>query len=207
MMNKKKEDTLEPVQQNILIPITSLFAHKRNYRQHPPEQIAMLKASLERWGQVRSLVVTPNTDGTYTIVAGHGVVQAAQELVNVHASYYERFGKLRADIIPNSWDRLQIEGYIAADNQISIHATDDDEMLAHLLSEQSDAGFDLASLGTDDEELRQMLESLGDTYVGNDGEDKPVTFKEYDESIADDLDTEMCGQCGKLCVKSGKDKK
>lgn len=168
MMNKKKEDTLEPVQQNILIPITSLFAHEKNYRQHPPEQITMLKASLERWGQVRSLVVTPNNDGTYTIVAGHGVVLAAQELVNAHTSYYERFGKLRADIIPQSWNRLQIEGYIAADNQLSLHATDDDQLLAQLLQEQSDAGFDLASLGTDEETLRQMLEALSDEVIGGD---------------------------------------
>jgi hypothetical protein len=54
----------------------------------------------------------------------------------------------------------------------------------------------LASLGTDDEALRQLLEGLGDGYL-EDEEDKPVSFKEYDESIADDLDTE------KLCVKSG----
>lgn len=166
MMNKKQEDTLEPVQQNILIPITSLYGHKRNYRQHPPEQIKKLKASLERWGQVRSIVAQANSDGTYTIVAGHGLVQAAQELVNTNTSYYERFGKMRVDVIPASWSSEQVSGYLVADNNLSVDAVDDDEILVALLQEQSDAGFDLASLGTDDETLRQMLKALGDEYAG-----------------------------------------
>lgn len=206
-MNKKKEDTLEPVQQNTYVLLASLYPHARNFRNHPASQIKKLKASLERYGQVRSIVAQIKNDGTYTIVAGHGLVLAAQELVNDNTAYYERFGKLRTDVIPASWSSTQVEGYLVSDNLLSQDAVDDDEILATILQEQSDAGFDLASLGTDDETLRQMLEALGDTYVGGDSEDKPVTFKEYDESIADDLDTEMCAECGKLCVKSGKGKK
>jgi DNA methylase/ParB-like nuclease domain len=157
---------LEPVQQNSMIPITSLFAHSRNFRSHPPEQVKKLKASLERWGQVRSIVAQVNTDGTYTIVAGHGLVQAAQELAAFSNFYYQRFCELRVDVIPASWSSEQVSGYLVADNNLSNDAVDDSELLAQLLSEQADAGYDLASLGTDDETLRQMLESLGDEYVG-----------------------------------------
>jgi ParB-like chromosome segregation protein Spo0J len=56
--------------------IADLQAHPQNYRAHPPEQISAIKASLTRLGQFRAVVV--NTEDT--ILAGHGVVQAAQEL-------------------------------------------------------------------------------------------------------------------------------
>jgi ParB-like nuclease domain len=200
------QEKLIPVQKNIAIPISALYPHDKNFREHPTEQIAMLKSSLERFGQVRSVVATPNNDGSYTIVAGHGVVEAAQKLIAANPEYAERFGRIRCDIIDASWPQEQILGYLAADNLISNHAQDDEQLLVQLLTEQQSAGYDLASLGTDDETLRQMLEALGDEIIA-DGEDTPVTFKEYDETIADDLDTEMCAECGKLCVKSGKGKK
>lgn len=174
---------LEPVQKNILIPISALYPHKRNFRNHPPEQIKKLKASLERYGQVRSIVAQSKADGTYTIVAGHGLVLAAQELVNDHTSYYERFGNMRTDVIPASWSSSQVEGYLVSDNLLSADASDDEELLTQLLQEQQDAGYDLASLGTDDETLRQMLEVLGDEYVGSGSvEDEEDEFKqEIDE--------------------------
>jgi hypothetical protein len=129
------------------------------------------------------------------IVAGHGIVEAAKKL---------RYTELRADILPAAWDADAVEGYLIADNMHSQGGEDDMVVLSQLLQEQQDAGFDLASLGTDEEALRQMLESLGDGYLDSDEEDsEPPAFKEYDESIADDLDTEMCEECGKLCVKSG----
>lgn len=181
-----------------ILPINLLDGHKRNYRSHPPEQIVKLKASLARFQQVRSIVVAPESNGRYTILAGHGVVEAACQC---------GITEINCDVVPREWDQITRDAYLVADNLHSQDASDDETTLAQLLQEQSDAGFDLASLGTDDETLRQMLEALGDEYVGDDSEDKPVTFKEYDESIADDLDTEMCDQCGKLCVKSGKGKK
>src|SRR5689334_4422777 len=95
---------LEPVQKNIMLPLVSLYPHDRNYRNHPPEQIKMLKASLERFnGQVRSIVVQECANGSYTIVAGHGVVQAAQELINANPTHYAHLQKLRCDIISASW--------------------------------------------------------------------------------------------------------
>jgi DNA modification methylase len=167
----KETASLEPVQQNTLVPLTQLYGHSRNYRQHPPEQIKKLKSSLERFGFVRSLVAQVNQDGTYTIVAGHGIVQAAQELVDSHASYYERFGKLRTDVIPASWSPEQVSGYLLADNTLSSEAVDDEQLLAELLQEQQDAGYDLASVGSDDETLRQMLQELGDEMLAGERED------------------------------------
>lgn len=165
---------LEAVQQNTLVPLASLYPHARNYRSHPPEQIKMLKASLERFGLVRSIVCQPNSDGSYTIIAGHGVVEAAQALVESDSRNYERFGHLRVDVIPASWDKSACEAYLVADNNINQHASDDEELLASLLDEQKSAGFDLASIGTDEEALRQMLNAL-----------TPASSDEWSDALGD----------------------
>lgn len=185
---------------NEVVEVSKIVPHPDNPNTHPDTQIAQLAASHEEFGQYRSIVLWKRTNGQYIQVAGHGYLEGAKR---------EGATTVRADILPEDVDPVTVKAILVADNLHAQNSSPDDELLATLLSEQQDAGYDLASLGTDDETLRQMLEALGDEYVGSDGdkEDKPVTFKEYDESIADDLDTEMCEQCGKLCLKSGKGKK
>ncbi len=154
------EQRIQDLKENRVIPLAALYPHNRNYKSHPPEQIRKIKASLERWGQVRSIVIKDDGNGSYTIVAGHGVVEAAQQL---------KMSDLRADVFPQWVPDEEILGYLVADNELGNDAVDDTELLASLLQEQQDAGYDLASMGSDEETLRQMLESLGDEYVG-DGE-------------------------------------
>jgi hypothetical protein len=55
-------------------PVANLTAHPANYRRHPEHQLAILRESLRVHGQQKPVVVTP--DGT--ILAGHGLVQAAK---------------------------------------------------------------------------------------------------------------------------------
>ncbi len=149
-----------PLKQNKIVSLDSLVPHPRNYHVHPQMQIDSLVKSLQRFGQGRSIVVQDSPD-KLIIVAGHGIVEAAQAL---------KWKELRADILPADWTETQVEGYLIADNEHSKEASDNEELLAMLLREQQNAGFDLASLGTDDEALRQMLESLGDEYVGSEQE-------------------------------------
>jgi ParB-like chromosome segregation protein Spo0J len=183
-----------PLKQNRIVALAQLAPHPRNYKQHPKAQIDNLVLSLQRFGQGRSIVVQDGPE-KLVIVAGHGIVEAATVL---------KWRELRADILPADWSPEQITGYLIADNLHAQTAADDDTLLAHLLQEQQDAGFDLASLGSDDETLRQMLETLGDSYLASerDEEAPDVEFKEFDETIADGLNTEMCAECGKLCIKS-----
>ena len=145
----------EQLKQNRIISLDSLVPHPRNYRVHPKAQIDKLVLSLQRFGQGRSIVVQDSPD-KLVIVAGHGIVEAAQAL---------QWKELRADILPADWSDEQITGYLIADNLHSQEASENEELLAMLLQEQADAGYDLASLGSDDETLRQMLESLGDEYL------------------------------------------
>lgn len=148
------------LKENRIVQISALHPHPQNYRSHPDEQINDLVASLTRFGATRSIVVQDGPTG-YLIVAGHGLVEAAKKL---------HYTELRADIIPADWTPAQVKGYLIADNNLSNKSSDDETILAELLQEQQDAGFDLASLGTDDEALRQLLEGLGDEYLGGDGE-------------------------------------
>lgn len=159
------------IKQNRVVPLDRLTPHPRNYRSHPDAQISKLVSSLARFGQGRSIVVQDGPQG-YLIVAGHGIVEAAKKL---------DLTELRADILPADWTPGQVDGYLIADNLHSQDATDDQDALAQLLQEQQDAGCDLASLGSDDETLRQMLEALGDAYVG--GSERDEAGDELPETV------------------------
>src|SRR6266487_1354122 len=156
MSMARKIERAAHIKENTIVPLHRLFAHPENYRVHPDAQIANLTASLTRFGQGRSIVCQDGPD-RLLIVAGHGVVEAARRL---------DWQELRADILPTDWTPAQVKGYLIADNLLSAQAEDDTDVLARLLQEQQSAGFDLAALGSDDETLRQMLESLGNGYAG-----------------------------------------
>jgi len=158
-----------PIKENRIVQIATLAPHPRNYRVHPQHQIDQLALSLKRFGQGRSIVVQDAPEHPI-IVAGHGIVEAATAL---------KWQELRADILPADWTSEQVEGYLIADNLHSQEASDNEELLALLLQEQQDAGYDLATMGGDDETLRQMLEAMGDDLGG-----------EYSEGAGgDDFDT------------------
>ena len=180
---------------NAIIDIDKIKPHPENYNRHPDTQIVQLEASYEEFGQFNSIVVWQRPGGEYIQVARQGFLTGAK---NKGAT------KIRADILPENTDPMVVKRIMLADNLHAQNSDPDTTLLATLLQEQQDAGFDLAALGTDDETLRQMLESLGDEVL--DGA-PDVQFKEYDESIEEGMDTELCQQCGKICLKSDKGKK
>jgi len=134
---------------NRVVPISELSPHPRNYRKHPDEQIEKLRASIARFGQVRSAVAQQGAPNQFLMVAGHGVLEAA---------IAEGLTELRIDVIPADWTPEQVEGYLIADNQSG--AEDDIRQLAVLLQEQQAAGFDLAALGSDDVALEGLLAQI-----------------------------------------------
>src|SRR6266487_6998844 len=76
-MSKQQQVVSSPLKHNKLVPIDSLTPHTRNYRSHPDDEIAHLMESIKSNGLYRNIVVA--SDGT-TILAGHGVVEAARRL-------------------------------------------------------------------------------------------------------------------------------
>lgn len=136
---------------NATLPIAALKPHPRNPRQHPDEQISDLEASLERWSQVQSVVVHDQGDRTYHIIAGHGLIEAAQR---------EGFAEIDARVMGADWPEEEAVGYLAADNKLREKGEDDLERLTELLQEQANAGYHLESLGSSQEELDALLEEL-----------------------------------------------
>jgi hypothetical protein len=149
---------LDLCQKNETVAITRISPHPQNYKIHSPRQIEQLKASLTRFGQVRSVVIQEQSAGDYVTVAGHGVLEAAKKL---------KWASIKADILPASWDEVEVRGYLIADNQHALSASDDEYLLAQLLEEQKGLGIELASLGSSEQELRELYQSIENSHVAD----------------------------------------
>lgn len=123
------------------IPIANLKPHARNYRKHPPDELRHLVASIERHGLYRNVVATRNG----TILAGHGVVEAAI------AAGLDTVPVVILDVDPDGKDALRV---LVGDNEIGRMAETDDRQLTDLLREVSlgdpsnllGTGFDAVTL-------------------------------------------------------------
>jgi hypothetical protein len=126
------------------VAVSSLRPHPRNYREHPDDQIEHLAASLKEHGFYRNVVIAQ--DGT--ILAGHGVIEAAKRLG------LETARVVRLPIEAESPAALKV---LTGDNEIEHLAEQDDRLLSELLREiaQDDP---LALLGTGYDEA--MLANL-----------------------------------------------
>ena len=121
------------------LAITALKPHPRNYQQHPDNQLEHIMQSIRIHGFYRNIVVAKDN----TILAGHGVVQAAEKLGKA------RVPVIRLPIEPNDPRALKV---LTSDNEISNLAETNDRALTELLKEilQLDnldgTGFDEAQL-------------------------------------------------------------
>lgn len=127
-----------------LLPLTALTPHPRNYRDHPPDQIEQLKASITQHGFYKNIVVARDN----TILAGHGIVKAAGQMgiVAIPAK--------RLDIDPDSPQALRI---VAGDNELGHLAEINDRGLADLLSELNQDPTGLLGTGYDEMMLANLV--------------------------------------------------
>ena len=126
------------------VALSEIKPHPRNYRVRPDDEIEHLKASIKEHGVYRNVVIAQ--DGT--ILAGHGVVEAARRLDLARIPVY------RKDYGPDDPRALKL---LAADNEISHLAMSDDRALTELLRELKDADIDLLGTGYDDMMLANLL--------------------------------------------------
>jgi hypothetical protein len=126
------------------VALDSLRPHPRNYQQHPDDQIEHLAQSLREHGFYRNVVIARDS----TILAGHGVVQAAKSIGLDEAPC------VRMDLDAAEPRALKL---LAADNEISHLAERDDRALSELLKEVKDTDLD-GLLGTGYDEM--MLANL-----------------------------------------------
>jgi ParB/Sulfiredoxin domain/Protein of unknown function (DUF3102) len=127
-----------------LVEVSALKAHPRSFRKHPPEQIAHLILSITEHGFYQPVV----TARDLTILAGHGVVQAARMMRRSHVPVR------RLDLDPNERRALEI---LLGDNELRETAERDDHRFVDLV-EKLRRGSTLLGTGLDDakfEALRQ----------------------------------------------------
>lgn len=123
--------------------IADLKAHTRNYRGHPEDQVEHLVESIREHGFYRNVVVA--NDGT--ILAGHGVIQAAEKLGMAEVPV------IRLPYGPDDPKALKI---LAGDNELARLADIDDRLLSEILREirEDDA---LLGTGYDDAMLASLI--------------------------------------------------
>lgn len=124
-------------------PIADLRPHPRNYQTHPEDQLAQLMKSIEQLGFYRNVVVARDN----TILAGHGVVQAATKLGK------QTVPVIKLDLDPNEPRALKV---LVSDNEISNLAMTDDRALTELLKEILDTDA-LLGTGYDEQQLAALV--------------------------------------------------
>lgn len=130
-----------------VVGINDVKDHPRNYREHPEDQIKHIKQSIRENGLYRNVVVAKDL----TILAGHGVVQAARELG------VREIPVVRLDLEPDDTRALKV---LTGDNEIEHLALQDDRVLTEILKDIKEDDLD-DLLGTGFDEM--MLAGLAFT--------------------------------------------
>lgn len=169
------------------VPVALVDPHKLNYNVHDDDQIAALTESIHRFGgQVRSVVVWARPGGRYTMIAGHGFLEAAKR---------EGLTTVRADVLPASVTPADAAAYLVADNLLADRSHADETLLTQLLEEQKASGFSLHALGASDELLADLHERIAQRALrarqdadnpADDDEDDAADWGENAENDEDD---------------------
>lgn len=136
---------MEKQTQYYLEDIEKLIPYARNARTHSDAQIAQIAASIKEFGFLSPIVIS----GDNTILCGHGRFYAAQKL-----------GLKQVPCVKEEYlTEAQKRAYIIADNQLSLNAGWDEEMLSVELSDLQEDAFDLSLLGFDEKDLAKLMDT------------------------------------------------
>lgn len=125
------------------IAIADLHPHPRNYITHPPEQIEHLAESIREYGFVRNIVIARGD----VILAGHGAVEAAQQVG------YEKVPYMRVD---HDADDPRAIKFLALENELNRFAERDDRALTELLRDVAERDT-LLGTGYDDDIVAALV--------------------------------------------------
>jgi ParB-like chromosome segregation protein Spo0J len=156
-----------------IVPIATLIPHPRNYRIHTEEQLTHLIESVKLHGFYRNIIIAKDN----TILAGHGIVEAAAKLGEINAPVF------RVPIASDSKAALQI---LIGDNESGHLAEINDRYLTDMLQELKVADM-LLGTGYDDLMLAGRLfttrteNEIADLNAAKEW----VGMPEYEESSAE----------------------
>jgi hypothetical protein len=182
------------------VPLTAVKPHPANYRQHPPAQVAQIAASLQAHGFYRNVVVARDR----TILAGHGVVLAAQRLGLTQIPI------IQLDLDPHEPRARQI---LIGDNYLAQGADDDLASLQTLLHTlAADDPTLLLGTGFDVESLAALLVPAGNNEATSKAEHDAPPQIDRAEELREQWGVEggqlwvcgehrvMCGDCTERAV-------
>jgi DNA modification methylase len=145
----------------------NLIPYARNSRTHSEAQVTKIAASIKEFGFLNPII----TDGSDSIVAGHGRVLAAQKLG------LESLPVIEAAHLTDA----QRKAYIIADNRLALDAGWDNDMLKVELQDLEADGFDLSLTGFELGEIADFLaeptEGLTDEDAVPEAPEVPVTVE------------------------------
>lgn len=144
----KSTSMRKPEFKTVQVAIANLRPHPRNYKSHPDDQLDHLVTSITENGFTKNVVAT--IEGT--ILAGHGVVAAAEKMGFTHVPTN------RINVDPEDPAAIKL---LVSDNEIEHLGIDDDRLLTELLREirerDGDGGTGLPGTGFDDKMLAALL--------------------------------------------------
>ena len=123
--------------------VADLKPHPKNYKSHPADQLEHLKQSITDNGIYRNVIVARDN----IILAGHGVVKAAQSLG------LSSVPVLKLDLESDSIEAVKL---LTADNEVSHLGEVDDRALSNILREIME-NSDLLGTGYDEMMLQNLL--------------------------------------------------
>jgi DNA modification methylase len=145
----------------------SLVPYARNARTHSKHQIELIANSIKTFGFINPVIV----DGSHGIIAGHARVLAAL--------------KLGMESVPTlevaTLSEAQKRAYILADNQLTLNAGWDHDLLRVELSELKLGDFNLDVIGFDPRFVRNLLEPAGLTDEDEAPEPEAVAVSQVGE--------------------------
>jgi hypothetical protein len=151
--------------------VDELVEDDNNSRVHDDRNISAIEKSLQEFGQQKPIVITKDNK----VIAGNGTLVAAMQL-----------GWKEIDVVVTTLTKAKQSGFAIADNRTGELSAWDNELLANTMSDLSDKGFDMDSLGFNKGEVDQMLASIGDLNVTqSDTSDFPMGYTKTQEEYED----------------------
>jgi DNA modification methylase len=149
-------------------PIRDVVILAGNSKDHPAHQIEQLKRNIERYGFTTPILVTERGEA----IAGHGRLQAAQELGRAHVPA----------IVLEGLTQEEARALRISDNRIAELGEVNEAALAMELAELSAELEDLDGLGFMAEELGDLLEAYIDPEEEEDGDPPPTRTRTSEPS-------------------------
>ena len=161
--------------------VDELLNDPANVRKHDKRNIDAIKASLQRFGQQKPIVI----DSKGIVVAGNGTLSAAKEL-----------GWKDISVVETKLEGVDATAYAVADNRTAELAVWDEDALAQTLASlQVDDSIDEIVTGFSEQEIKDLI----DSSVGLDDIDEDEVPEVPEEAITQVGDLWLLGEHRLLC--------